>query len=208
MAISQRRTPYGRKRTGLCSGYLSRLAVDDTVLVSIKPGTLRGTVLCPPSLQDRPLLASTVPMILVGPGTGVAPMRALVQHEICRQRSLAQSIPASGSGPADVNTSPSAHPHISLYFGCRKAQRDFLYGADWSALNSNHNPFKYLTIGDSEYGGESGAACGTGAAEDFIVPGSIRVTTAFSQDQLVKQYVGHKIISDGAELCKLILQVN
>lgn len=54
-------------------------------------------------------------MILVGPGTGVAPIRALVHERLSR-------------APA-----PSADDVLVL-LGCRNRARDFLFGDEWRAL--------------------------------------------------------------------------
>lgn len=228
VAVSQRRTPYGRKRTGLCSGYLARLAVNDSVRVSIKPGTIRGTSFCQPAADmlilapasapapTQAIPAGAVPVIMVGPGTGVAPMRALIQHEICRQKVFAKSaVPSSSESGAC--TSAEAPLQAWLFFGCRKSQRDYLYGFDWTAINNNTNPYTdpYRSIARSgaDYGGvgvipqqQDGGGKGDESISS-IRAGSIRVCTAFSQDQLVKQYVGHKIITNGALICSLLLKV-
>ena len=50
-----------------------------------------------------------VPIIMVGPGTGLAPFRAFILH---RQLSVA----------------PEAKGEAVLYFGCRHRAKDFLYG--------------------------------------------------------------------------------
>jgi sulfite reductase alpha subunit-like flavoprotein len=53
--------------------------------------------------------ANSMPLILVGPGTGIAPFRAFIQ-----QRRLSQ---ASGD--------------ILVFFGCRSRQADFFYEEEW-----------------------------------------------------------------------------
>jgi sulfite reductase alpha subunit-like flavoprotein len=50
------------------------------------------------------------PIIMVGPGTGVAPFRAFIQH---RQLCVSEATPRPG--PA------------LLFFGCRRRDQDFLY---------------------------------------------------------------------------------
>jgi NADPH-ferrihemoprotein reductase len=67
-------TPYGRKRNGLCS----------TLLCNAKQGDLiEGFVdtNCPhPSLEDK-----SQHLILIGPGTGIAPMRSVIREAVARQ---------------------------------------------------------------------------------------------------------------------------
>ena len=61
-------TPRRRRRQGLCSGWLARLAEGARVPIWTEQGDLRF----PPGPET--------PLLLVGPGTGVAPMRAVLQH--------------------------------------------------------------------------------------------------------------------------------
>ncbi|KAG2190023.1 hypothetical protein INT46_002594 [Mucor plumbeus] len=65
----------------------------------------------------------TVPVIMVGPGTGVAPFRGFV-----RERAL-QKKEGKPIGPT------------ILYFGCRNSAEDFLYEEEWSDL--------FETLGES-----------------------------------------------------------
>jgi sulfite reductase alpha subunit-like flavoprotein len=189
--VSVRRTPYGRKRVGLCSGYLAQLRPGDTLRIAVQRGAIHRTAIAAAGLPVQPpnttpvvlpppppLLSSTVPLILIGPGTGVAPMRALIaQH--CAGSTTGT---ASPRGDSDI-------PRVLLFFGCRKAQRDNLYGAEWSALNADVNPFI----------AESGAG--------KMDVGAVRVVTAFSQDQDVKDYVPHRILAQGATVCAMLQAV-
>lgn len=58
----------------------------------------------------------TVPVIMVGPGTGVAPFRGFI-----RERALQKS-QGKPVGPT------------ILFFGCRNSQQDFLYSEEWPDL--------------------------------------------------------------------------
>ena len=72
------------------------------------------------------------PIICVGPGTGVAPMRAIVQHrlklgakgEIFRHTPTSFHASFKGRPPKKGNT---------LYFGCRSATKDQHYGIEWES---------------------------------------------------------------------------
>ena len=87
-----------QQRHGTASGHLAdRLAVGDTLPLYIQPND-----------QFR-LPADDVPIIMVGPGTGVAPFRAFLQEREARG--------ASGRN--------------WLFFGERNFQSDFLYQVEW-----------------------------------------------------------------------------
>lgn len=90
---------YGRHREGLCSVTLAdRFQVDDKVKVFIDKNT---RFKLPPNPD--------APIIMVGPGTGVAPFRAFMQHREVEE-----------------------HKGKSwLFFGDRNFTTDFLYQTEW-----------------------------------------------------------------------------
>mmetsp|Transcript_28813 Transcript_28813/g.72502 ORF Transcript_28813/g.72502 Transcript_28813/m.72502 type:complete len:599 (+) Transcript_28813:171-1967(+) len=102
VALVQYTTPLKRERVGLCSRWLANKQVGDRIHVWTKPGTF--------AFPKDP----AEPVILVGPGTGVAPFRSYLQE---RYR-LFQSSPDS-VGPT------------ALFFGCRHKEKDYLYGNEW-----------------------------------------------------------------------------
>ena len=203
MATSK--TPYGRRKIGLCSGFLSRLTMDETVLVWVRKGAFSldkylsplsnngnpSTVLVkekmtlplpPPTSSSSSMLSSpstssssTIPpvittLILVGPGTGVAPMRSIMQERLTIQE-------------------PTKPPRSVLFFGCRKQQHDYLYENEWSSL----------------------ARCDNGNIRDMIDDmGDTNdnkeavVVTAFSRDQPQKIYVTDKIRQHGSLVWSLL----
>ncbi|KAK7464708.1 hypothetical protein VKT23_005914 [Stygiomarasmius scandens] len=62
------------------------------------------------------------PVIMIGPGTGVAPFRGFVQERVALAR---RSIERNGPDAlADWGT-------ITLFYGCRKSTEDFLYKDEW-----------------------------------------------------------------------------
>lgn len=75
MAVVTWETPYKRRRHGLCSTWLAGLAEGIQVPLWIEPGVLR----LPPD--------PATPLMLVGPGTGVAPMRAFLHHRAAEKAS-------------------------------------------------------------------------------------------------------------------------
>ncbi|KAL2250757.1 UNVERIFIED_CONTAM: NADPH-dependent diflavin oxidoreductase 1 [Sesamum indicum] len=94
-------TPYKRKRTGLCSAWLASLDPQQRVFI---PAWFRKGSLPPP----RPSL----PLILIGPGTGCAPFHGFVEERALQSKT--------------VSTAP-----IIFFFGCRSNNDDFLYRDFW-----------------------------------------------------------------------------
>jgi cytochrome P450/NADPH-cytochrome P450 reductase len=84
---------------GVCSNFLSGRRVGDTIQATVRE-TKAGF-----RLPDDP----SVPIVMIGPGTGLAPFRGFLQERAARK--------AQGAtlGPA------------MLFFGCRNPSQDFLY---------------------------------------------------------------------------------
>ena len=93
VAIVEYKTVIKTPRRGICSRWISEMREGDPVDVVISGGAL-GEV-----PRDKPVL-------MIAPGTGVAPMRALVQSR--------------GVVRGDV-----------LYFGCRNREKDFFFETEW-----------------------------------------------------------------------------
>ena len=104
VALVDYRTRYGRRKIGVCSNYFSLLQPGDPVALWIRRGSF------PSSAAERPL-------ILVGPGTGLAPMRAMLQERL--------RLPCA---------EPRAFPHTMLFFGCRRRACDYLYGSELESV--------------------------------------------------------------------------
>jgi sulfite reductase alpha subunit-like flavoprotein len=153
VAVVEWATPGRRRRRGLCSSWLAGLPEGATVPVWAERGALR--------MPADP----GVPLILVGPGTGVAPFRAVLQERAAqRQRGLA----------------PPPAPCV-LAFGCRSAAADFYCRGEWEemreggtlggagggllvAFSRDQEAKVYVTHRIREHGGELWAALAGGAA--------------------------------------------
>ncbi|KAM3332307.1 hypothetical protein ACQJBY_027861 [Aegilops geniculata] len=94
-------TPFKRTRQGLCSTWLAGLSPNEENLI---PCWVHKGSLPPPK--------PSIPLVLIGPGTGCAPFRAFVEER------AAQS--------ARESTAP-----ILFFFGCRNEGNDFLYKDFW-----------------------------------------------------------------------------
>jgi NADPH-ferrihemoprotein reductase len=108
--------PRGRVHNGVCSTYLSQLVPNkDRVAVFCRDSTFRPTwEIQGPATKNPPAPPAGVrpdapPMILVGPGTGVAPFRGFLQE-------------AALLAKAGVKV-----PELMLFFGCQRQNKDFLY---------------------------------------------------------------------------------
>jgi cytochrome P450/NADPH-cytochrome P450 reductase len=91
---------------GVCSNYLAGRRVGDTVHATIRE-TKAGF-----RLPDD----AAVPVIMIGPGTGLAPFRGFLQERAHRKAQ------GANLGPA------------MLFFGCRNPEQDFLYADELKAF--------------------------------------------------------------------------
>ena len=100
MGVTRYKTKTNRKKEGVCSGWLSRAQPEngDSVPIWIKEGTMNGH--------------EGSPLVLVGPGTGVAPFRAIVKERVLKGETAS----------------------TLLFYGGRWRARDFLYEHEWREL--------------------------------------------------------------------------
>lgn len=102
VAVVQYQTRLKEPRRGLCSSWLASLDPERgpvRVPLWVRPGGLSF-----PQVPDTPV-------IMVGPGTGVAPFRAAIQERVAQGRT-----------------------RNLLFFGCRWRDQDFYWEAEWRAL--------------------------------------------------------------------------
>lgn len=90
---------YGRKRKGVCSSYLAE-RVGDSIPCYFHPNK-----------NFKLPEDGNVPIIMVGPGTGIAPFRAFIEER-------------KVSGASGKNW---------LFFGDRSQKTDYLYGSEWES---------------------------------------------------------------------------
>eukprot|EP01038_Epipyxis_sp_PR26KG_P011641 gene11641-15591_t len=202
VAIVEYLTRYGRIKRGRCTDYLSSLSVDDKVAIRIKSGNVKKSSLIlnesmkmkhipeMQSISTTTLRESMkfVPLILIGPGTGVAPMRSIIQHYFMSK--------ASSSIPSDGILINDSLFDILLFFGCRKSTKDNLYGTEWDGINNNMNPYDYNYAHNMI----------NVIARDNNNSNKVKIITACSQDQENKVYVTHKIREHGEFVWSIIKQ--
>lgn len=97
--------------SGVCSNYLAK--GKQVVRVFSRDSTFR--------LPEDP----SKPIIMIGPGTGIAPMRALLQERAYMKRKLKLSV----------------SPNI-LYFGCKKQKLDYIYQNEIEAFQKSGDIYK------------------------------------------------------------------
>lgn len=103
IAIVRYRTKLKIHRKGVCTSYLSGLKSGDTLRIGLRKGFI--------SLPTDP----NTPVVCVGPGTGIAPMRAVIEQRI-----------------------HEGHTNTTLYFGCRSAHKDQHYHSEWESHAEEH----------------------------------------------------------------------
>ncbi|MGZ0079992.1 sulfite reductase subunit alpha [Methylomonas sp. YC3] len=102
---SVRYDAHGRQHKGVCSTYLADLVNEETDI----------RIFFTPNNNFRVPADDSLPMIMVGPGTGIAPFRAFLQEREFRK--------ASGKN--------------WLFFGDRNASTDFIYREEIEAMQSS-----------------------------------------------------------------------
>ncbi|XP_010221790.1 PREDICTED: NADPH-dependent diflavin oxidoreductase 1 [Tinamus guttatus] len=102
MAVVKYKTRLSKPRRGLCSTWLASLNPqygDVRVPLWVKKGGMKF-----PGVADTPV-------IMIGPGTGVAPFRAAIQERVAQ-----------------------GHRGNCLFFGCRQKSKDFYCQLEWEEL--------------------------------------------------------------------------
>ncbi|CAG0894050.1 unnamed protein product [Cyprideis torosa] len=123
VAVVKFKSRLQKPRLGLCSNYLARAENGSVVPLWIKKGTLRF-----PSLKVEAGHSTTLPpVIMVGPGTGVAPFRAYLQEVIFSE--------------VFRNRERPNFPKF-LYFGCRNEKGDFYCQEEYEEMQKIDPEFK------------------------------------------------------------------
>jgi len=123
IAIVKYQTVIKRIREGVCTKYLSTLRPGSTLRVQLQPGGLNSSV------QQL-----TGPTVLIGPGTGIAPLRSMLWEKAALVQAFREQNPG---------IEPPVGPTVLLYGG-RNRTADFFFEDDWSYL-SKLIPLQVLT---------------------------------------------------------------
>jgi sulfite reductase alpha subunit-like flavoprotein len=175
------------KRPGLCSNWLKE------IVQPLLTGTSNSMVKIPIFLRptrDFLLPAShRWPLILIGPGTGVAPFMGFLQHRFMECKKLVDEASDVCSGcwrggieldltedeefTAETKRSVKESKGIYLFFGCRKRNEDWIFREQM---------------------------------EMYTQKGTLtKLSTAFSREQNEKYYVQHEIKKNAKLVADLIL---
>ncbi|KAH8303004.1 hypothetical protein KR044_013183 [Drosophila immigrans] len=103
VAVVSYKTIMHTPRLGLCSNWLKQLEAGVELRALIKPGTM--------SWPKEP----QTPLIMIGPGTGIAPFRSIIQQRLQLQQ-----------------TGVSIGPLV-VFFGCRNRHKDYHFADDFKA---------------------------------------------------------------------------
>jgi sulfite reductase alpha subunit-like flavoprotein len=101
-----------RRRYGICTRYMVTLQPGQKLNIGMQQGYLDAR---PSELE--------APVIMVGPGTGVAPMRAMAQQRYTWAKERKESIPGKLLG------------NDMLVFGCRGRNTDYFFKDEWEDLS-------------------------------------------------------------------------
>nr|CAG4712427.1 unnamed protein product [Naegleria fowleri] len=114
VAILKITTPFKRTRTGVCTSWLASIDLNQQKEVLVPAWITKGTMSLPKTLST--------PMIMVGPGTGLAAFKSFLQD-----RSMKLHSDYHGQEVSTVGKS-------ILFFGCRNKEKDFLYGEELTKM--------------------------------------------------------------------------
>ncbi|XP_015782037.1 NADPH-dependent diflavin oxidoreductase 1 [Tetranychus urticae] len=182
VAVVKFKTKLRSPRTGLCSNYLAQLVKGDSINLTIRRGEFK--------------IPHSDPLIMVGPGTGVAPFRSIIQERFMDKI-----------------------PDNVLFFGCRFSNADYYFKDEWEEYQSKShlqvftafsrdNPAKKWYVQDEMLANRS-------IIEDFIIKRGSTLLIAGSSNQMpddvrncVKKIIidcNNQIGEDEAEklVCKL-----
>ncbi|XP_017074053.1 NADPH-dependent diflavin oxidoreductase 1 [Drosophila eugracilis] len=116
VAVVEYKTIMHTPRLGLCSNWLKNRKLGTELRGVVK----KGTMVWPNDLS--------IPLIMIGPGTGIAPFRSIIQNRLHAQSK------GSTIGP------------LVVFFGCRNKTADFHFEKDFSMWTDNKQVEAHLAF--------------------------------------------------------------
>lgn len=120
IAIVKYKTVIKRIRQGVATRYIASFIPNQKITITLSRGGLGVT-------QKE----TNRPVVMIGPGTGVAPMRALIQQ---RMQWRNEATPLQNDSKKDL-----------LFFGCRNAESDYFFKDEWKDLAEKRVPLEVFT---------------------------------------------------------------
>ena len=136
VAIVKYKTVIKKIREGVCTRYLAHLLLGTKLRVGLQKG---GLAITKADAQR--------PAIMIGPGTGVAPMRSLIWERLqwAQSNNLVDGEDEKQEQqPTERTTIPTQIGPSILFFGCRSQTADYFYQSEWQHLIQQHMPLTVL----------------------------------------------------------------
>jgi sulfite reductase alpha subunit-like flavoprotein len=124
IAIVKYKTVIKRIRQGVATRYIASLTPGQEITVTLS----RGGLGVGKEEIDRPV-------VMIGPGTGVAPMRSLTYQRILWREELKKL--QNGHAQEDNESVKDV-----LFFGCRNAESDYFFKDEWAQLQASGVPLE------------------------------------------------------------------
>lgn len=113
IAIVKYKTVIKRIRQGVCTRYITSLTPGTCITTTLQKGNLT------PSTDQN----INTPIVMVGPGTGIAPLRSLIHERLLTRHQ--QNLPPTPATP-DI-----------LIYGSRSRHADFFFEDEWNSLSQS-----------------------------------------------------------------------
>jgi len=164
VAVVEGSTPFGRNYEGVCSSFLGRCSVstdednESTLRLWIKPGSFDKLPVQPEKTSSNEFIRFERPVLCIGAGTGIAPLRSLIRERQAIQNIWNSSMDKNNMEITDTiaaDSIKSKHEELeqqydhTLVFGCRTQNADFHYQEEWNHMVSSTS-FNLITAFSQE----------------------------------------------------------
>ncbi|KAL6150605.1 NAPDH-dependent diflavin reductase [Exserohilum turcicum] len=123
IAIVKYKTVIKRIRQGVATRYIASFTPGQEITVTLSQG---GLGVSKEEMEN--------PVVMIGPGTGVAPMRSLIYQRMIWREQLKQA--------QNGHVQEQEMVKDLLFFGCRNAESDYFFKDEWAQLRSDGVPLE------------------------------------------------------------------